>query len=57
MHSHALAQVPFDKPMMPTGNVEAWLGEVERRMKASIRTQVGLEMRQQLSFCGTKHTC
>jgi hypothetical protein len=26
--------------MMPAGNVEAWLGEVERRMKASIRTQV-----------------
>jgi dynein heavy chain len=33
--------VPFDKLMMPAGNVEAWLGEVERRMKASIRTQVG----------------
>jgi hypothetical protein len=26
--------------MMPAGNVEVWLGEVERRMKASIRTQV-----------------
>lgn len=26
--------------MLPTGNIEVWLGEVERRMKASIRTQV-----------------
>ncbi len=34
-------QVPFDKPMLPAGNVEVWLAEVERRMKASVRTQVG----------------
>lgn len=34
-------QVPFDKPMLPTGNVEVWLAEVERRMKSSVRTQVG----------------
>jgi dynein heavy chain, axonemal len=33
-------QVSFDQPMAPTGNVETWLGEVERRMHASIRTQV-----------------
>jgi dynein heavy chain len=26
--------------MLPEGNVEVWLGEVERRMKASVRTQV-----------------
>jgi hypothetical protein len=35
-----LAQVPFDRPMQPAGNVEAWLGEVERRMKSSVRAQV-----------------
>jgi hypothetical protein len=35
-----VAQVPFDKPMQPAGNVEFWLGEVERRMLASVRTQV-----------------
>lgn len=35
-------QVPFDKPMLPTGNVEVWLAEVERRMKSSVRTQVGV---------------
>ncbi|WIA11828.1 hypothetical protein OEZ85_011917 [Tetradesmus obliquus] len=40
MNSAEKEKVPFDKPMMPAGNVEAWLGEVERRMKASIRTQV-----------------
>ncbi len=28
--------------MMPVGNMEVWLGEVERRMKASIRTQVDM---------------
>jgi hypothetical protein len=26
--------------MLPTGNVEVWLGEVECRMKSSVRTQV-----------------
>lgn len=26
--------------MMPTGNVEVWLGEVERRMRMSVRHQV-----------------
>jgi dynein heavy chain len=36
---HAV-QVPFDKPMLPSGNVEVWLAEVERRMKSSVRTQV-----------------
>jgi hypothetical protein len=35
-----LLQVPFDKSMAPTGSVEIWLGEVERRMIASVRTQV-----------------
>jgi dynein heavy chain len=33
-------QVPFDKPMLPSGNVEVWLAEVERRMKGSVRSQV-----------------
>ncbi|GFH19489.1 uncharacterized protein HaLaN_16442, partial [Haematococcus lacustris] len=39
MNSKEREKVPFDKPMMPTGNVEAWLGEVERRMRASVRHQ------------------
>eukprot|EP00879_Flechtneria_rotunda_P033567 GHRR01037192.1.p1 GENE.GHRR01037192.1~~GHRR01037192.1.p1 ORF type:complete len:217 (+),score=61.07 GHRR01037192.1:316-966(+) len=38
--STVYSQVPLDKPMMPAGNVELWLGEVERRMKASVRTQI-----------------
>ena len=33
-------QVPFDQPMQPAGNVEVWLGEVERRMRSSVRAQV-----------------
>lgn len=33
-------QVPFDQNMFPTGNVEAWLGVVEQRMKSSLRTQI-----------------
>lgn len=36
-------QVPFDQPMQPAGNVEVWLGEVERRMRSSVRHQVGAE--------------
>ena len=31
--------VPFDKSMYPEGNVEVWLGEVEARMKASVKYQ------------------
>lgn len=37
-------QVPFDKPMLPAGNVEVWLAEVERRMKGSVRTQVSISV-------------
>jgi dynein heavy chain len=36
----AAVQVPFDKPMLPSGNVEVLLAEVERRMNSSVRTQV-----------------
>ncbi len=35
-----LPQVPFDKPMQPAGGVEVWLGEVERRMRSSVRQQI-----------------
>eukprot|EP00798_Chlamydomonas_sp_ICE-L_P022533 gene22533-29660_t len=40
MNSKEKEKCPFDKPMFPTGSVEIWLGEVERRMKASVRCQV-----------------
>ncbi|KAG2439747.1 hypothetical protein HYH02_010624 [Chlamydomonas schloesseri] len=44
MNSREKEKVPFDKPMMPQGNVEIWLGEVERRMRFSVRQQVVLAM-------------
>ena len=44
MNSKEKEKVPFDKPMMPEGNVEQWLGEVERRMKASVRQQIALSI-------------
>ncbi|KAF6265909.1 dynein heavy chain 2 [Scenedesmus sp. NREL 46B-D3] len=49
MNSAEKEKVPFDKPMMPAGNVEVWLGEVERRMKASIRSQVVAAMHAYVS--------
>lgn len=45
MTSKEKERVPFDKPMFPTGNVEAWLGEVERRMRSSVRAQVESSMK------------
>ncbi|GAX80571.1 hypothetical protein CEUSTIGMA_g8008.t1 [Chlamydomonas eustigma] len=39
MNSKEKEKVPFDKNMFPTGNVETWLGEVERRMRSSVRSQ------------------
>lgn len=33
-------QVAFDLPMMPQGGVEVWLGEVERRMRSSVRQSI-----------------
>ncbi|EFJ44217.1 dynein heavy chain 2, partial [Volvox carteri f. nagariensis] len=44
MNSREKEKVPFDKSMMPQGNVEIWLGEVERRMRSSVRQQVMLSM-------------
>ncbi|KAG2485619.1 hypothetical protein HYH03_015682 [Edaphochlamys debaryana] len=44
MNSREKEKVPFDKSMLPTGNVEFWLGEVERRMRSSVRHQVILAM-------------
>ncbi|KXZ54227.1 hypothetical protein GPECTOR_5g319 [Gonium pectorale] len=44
MNSREKEKVPFDKSMMPQGNVEIWLGEVERRMRSSVRHQVILGM-------------
>lgn len=44
MNSREKENVPFDKPMTPEGNVELWLGEVERRMKASVRHQIQLSL-------------
>ncbi|GLI62391.1 hypothetical protein VaNZ11_005010 [Volvox africanus] len=44
MNSREKEKVPFDKTMMPQGNVEIWLGEVERRMRSSVRQQVMLSM-------------
>lgn len=40
MNSKEKEKVPFDKPMFPQGNVEVWLGEVENRMRNSVRHQV-----------------
>ncbi|KPI87221.1 putative dynein heavy chain [Leptomonas seymouri] len=39
-------QVPFEKPVYPVGNVEQWLSEIERMMKASLymHMQLTLEM-------------
>ncbi len=31
--------------MYPTGNVEVWLGEVERRMRSSVRWQIEQSMK------------
>ena len=39
MNSGEGERIPFDKSMYPKGNVENWLGEVEERMKASVRMQ------------------
>lgn len=44
MNSREREKVPFDKSMLPQGNVEIWLGEVERRMRSSVRQQVVLAM-------------
>lgn len=44
MNSREREKVPFDKSMLPQGNVEIWLGEVERRMRNSVRQQVVLAM-------------
>jgi hypothetical protein len=41
--------------MMPKGNVEAWLGEVECRMKASIRTQVSATATAALALLYSAH--
>ncbi|MEW5298367.1 MAG: hypothetical protein WDW36_001499 [Sanguina aurantia] len=40
MNSKEREKVPFDRGMMPTGSVEVWLGEVERRMRGSVHKQV-----------------
>lgn len=39
MNSKEGEKIPFDKTMFPKGNVENWLGEVEERMKSSVRKQ------------------
>lgn len=38
------SQVPFDEVMYPTGNVEKWLGDVERRMLSSVRHQIEISV-------------
>ncbi|GMH32802.1 hypothetical protein BSKO_00636 [Bryopsis sp. KO-2023] len=44
MYSKEKEMVPFDEPMFPTGNVENWLGVVEKRMLASVRHQIAIAM-------------
>ncbi|KAL0019092.1 hypothetical protein WJX77_000912 [Trebouxia sp. C0004] len=39
MTSKEKERVPFDTSMQASGPVELWLGEVERRMKSSVRAQ------------------
>ncbi|GBF98747.1 dynein heavy chain axonemal [Raphidocelis subcapitata] len=50
-------RVPFDKPMQPVGNVETWLGEVERRMRASVRAQIVAAMAAYDSRPRTQWVC
>jgi dynein heavy chain len=40
MTSREGERVAFDKPMAPAGGVEVWLGEVERRMRGSVRSSI-----------------
>ena len=44
-----MLQVPLDKALMPGGNVEVWLAEVERRMIASVRQQI-----MEVGGCGSR---
>ena len=37
-------QIPFPQSMMPLGNVENWLSEVEIKMRESIHWQVRFEV-------------
>lgn len=38
------SQVPFNEVMYPTGNVEKWLGDVEKRMLSSVRHQIAISL-------------
>jgi len=40
MNSAEGEKVPFDESMYPKGNVEDWLGVVEKRMRSALRTQI-----------------
>ncbi|KAK9803422.1 hypothetical protein WJX72_010826 [[Myrmecia] bisecta] len=44
MNSKEGEKVQFDQIMQPTGAVEVWLGEVERRMRGSVRSQIEQSM-------------
>lgn len=46
--------MPFDQPMKPQGNVEIWLGEVERRMRNSVRYQIQESMKAYTSVARTQ---
>lgn len=52
-----LVQVPFDQPMQPVGNVEVWLGEVERRMRSSVRAQVSGRHPVATNACSVQGDC
>ena len=40
LHSAEKEIVPFDTKVYPTGNVENWMGDIERMMIQSVRTQI-----------------
>nr|AML30859.1 axonemal inner arm dynein heavy chain 3 [Marsilea vestita] len=44
MNSAEHEKVPFATTMQPSGNVETWLNEVEKKMKESILTQIRLSL-------------
>jgi len=42
----------FDKPLVPTGGMEIWMGEVERRMRSSVRAAIVAAMAAYSTRCG-----